>query len=233
VAAPAWLAGTFAAIMILTAGYSAGRLAFSRLRGRATELDADALHAVMGVAMAGMLVPGLHLLPGRVWAAAFGAGAAWFGWHALRTRGAVPPGVSRCRYPVPHLVECVAMIYMLLPVHRPPSGGTGMAMAGMSASSPGFPALAIILALFMLGYIVWTTDRLTSRTAREVTAAVPRGTGDHRSPVPAGAGPRTQDTASAPWPRHLVDRPALAPKLAACAKIAMSITMGYMLISMM
>jgi hypothetical protein len=107
-----------------------------------------------------------------------------------------------------------------------------MAMAGMSASSPGFPALAIILALFMLGYIVWTTDRLTSRTAREVTAAVPRGTGDHRSPVPAGAGPRTQDTASAPWPRHLVDRPALAPKLAACAKIAMSITMGYMLISM-
>jgi Domain of unknown function (DUF5134) len=232
VAAPGWLAGTFAAIMILTAGYSAGRLAFSRLRGRATELDADALHAVMGVAMAGMLVPGLHLLPGRVWAAAFGAGAAWFGWHALRTRGPVPPGVSRCRYPVPHLVECVAMIYMLLPVRRPPSGGPGMAMAGMSASSPGFPALAIILVLFMLGYIVWTTDRLTSRTAREVTAAGLGGTGDHRSPVAAGPGTRTHDAASAPGPGNRAAGPMLAPKLAACAKIAMSLAMGYMLVSM-
>jgi hypothetical protein len=52
-AGPSWLAGTFAAIMILTAAYSASRLAVSRLRGRATEFDVDGLHAVMGAAMAG------------------------------------------------------------------------------------------------------------------------------------------------------------------------------------
>jgi hypothetical protein len=240
VAAPSWLAWTFAGIMILTAGYSAGRLAFSRLRGRVTELDADALHAVMGVAMAGMLVPGLHLMPRSVWAAAFGTGAAWFGWQAVRTRGPVPPGVCRCRYPVPHLVECVAMIYMLLPVRHPPSGGPGMAMPGMSAGSPGFPALAVVLALFMFGYIVWTTDRLTSRAARPgattataaTTAGPGGGTGDHRSPAVAVPAARTEDAAVAPGPGNWAARPALAPKLAACAKIAMGITMGYMLISM-
>ena len=54
---PSWLAITFAAIVILAGAYSASRLAISRLRRRATEFDADALHAVMGAAMAGMLVP--------------------------------------------------------------------------------------------------------------------------------------------------------------------------------
>ncbi len=236
-AAPAWLAGTFAAIMILTAVYSAGRLAFSRLRGRATELDADALHAVMGAAMAGMLVPGLRLVPGNVWAAVFGIGAAWFGWHALRTRGQVWPGLSRCRYPVPHLVECAAMIYMLLPVHGSPSGGPGMAMPGMgAASSPqqSFPALAVILALFMLGYIVWTTDRLTSRTAQPKTAPSRAGPG-RESPAAGHRSPQERAPATLPahpGPDDQAGKPALAPKLAACAKIAMSLTMGYMLILM-
>jgi Domain of unknown function (DUF5134) len=233
--APSWLAWAFAAIMILTVGYSAGRLAFSRLRGRVSELDVDALHTVMGVAMAGMLVPWLHLLPGSMWAAVFGIGAAWFGWHALRTRSQASPRLSRCRYPVPHLVECAAMIYMLLPGHRPPPGGPGMAMPGMSAGSQqGFPALAVILALFMLGYIVWTTDRLTSRTAQPtIPTAAPGDTRDHWSPVTAGAGARTNDAGSTPGLAGQAGTPALAPRLAACTKIAMSLTMGYMLLLML
>ncbi len=40
---PSWLAGTFAAVMIVIAAYSASRLVFSQLRVRATEYDADAL----------------------------------------------------------------------------------------------------------------------------------------------------------------------------------------------
>jgi hypothetical protein len=234
-AAPSWLAGTFAAIMIITAAYSAGRLAFSRLRGRATELDADALHTVMGVAMAGMLVPWLHLAPDSAWAAVFGIGAAWFGWHALRTRSFLLPRLSQCRYPVPHLVECTAMIYMLVPVHRSQSGGSGMAMPGMGAASSqqSFPALAVILALFMLGYIVWTTDRLTSRVAQPKTApAGPGRGGDHRSPVTAGAGAGTNNAASASRADDPAAQPVLAPKLAACTKIAMSLAMGYMLVLM-
>jgi hypothetical protein len=180
-------------------------------------------------------VPRLHVVPNSLWAAIFGIGAAWFGWHALRTRGPVSPRLSRCRYPVPHLVECGAMIYMLLPGHRPPPGASGMAMPAMGAGfQQGFPALAIILALFMLGYIVWTTDRLTSRAAhRTTTATAPGSTGDHRSPVTAGAGTRTDNAAGTPGPGDRAGTPALAPGLAACTKIAMGLTMGYMLLLML
>ena len=149
--------------MILAACYSASSLAVSRLRGLATEADADGLHAVMGTAMAGMLEPQLALLPPATWMAVFGTGAAWFGACALRSRN---HSRSRwqCRYPVPHLIECVAMLYMLLAV-RGAQQKTSMAMPGMGTSpgSPvGFPALAVVLALFMLGYVMWTTDQLAS-----------------------------------------------------------------------
>jgi len=197
-AARTWLAGTLAGVMILIAVYSASRLAVSRLRGRPTELDADCVHVLMGVAMAGMLVSRLRLLPDIAWLAAFGAAAAWFGWQALRGRGPRSPGVLRCRYPVPHLAECAAMIYMLLPARAATPGGA-MAMPGMGASAgpqPGFPALAVVFTLFMLGSAVWTTERLTSRA------------------------------------RPGVGSQALAPRLGAFAKIAMSITMGYMLFLM-
>jgi Domain of unknown function (DUF5134) len=231
---PSWLAGAFAAVMILTAAYSAGRLAFSRLRGRATEFDADALHAVMGAAMAGMLVPRLNVLPDGAWMAVFGAGAAWFGWHAMRARGAPISGSPLGRFPVPHLIECVAMLYMLLPLHgsRPAHGGAGMAMTGMAASAPSagsFPALAVVLALFMLGYVVWTTDRLAALArARTTPALAPTAA----RPPDAGGAASTPANAEA---RHgnQAGRAALAPTLAACGKLAMGITMGYMLILML
>jgi Domain of unknown function (DUF5134) len=241
-AGPSWLAGTFAAVMILTAAYSAGRLALSRPRRRATELDVDALHAVMGAAMAGMLAPPLNPLPDGAWAAVFSIAAAWFGWHAVRGRGPGISGNSRCRFPLPHLIECVAMLYMLVLVHgpRPMHGGAGMTMAGM-AGSAGFPALAAVLALFMLGYIVWTTDRLTTLARAKTTTADLRENPGHQSPaaVTAAAAPhnagsaRTTPADVRTRHEHQADQPVLAPKLAACGKLAMGITMGYMLILML
>jgi Domain of unknown function (DUF5134) len=239
---PFWLAGTFAAVVILAGAYSAGRLAMSFRRGRATEFDADALHAAMGAAMAGMLVPRLSVLPGGVWVVIFGITAAWFGWRAVRTRGfAAAPG-SPFRLPVPHLIECVAMLYMLLPVHgpRPTHGRTGMAMAGMGASvgpAGSFPVLAVILALFMLGYIVWTTDRLASLARARIAAAGPGRS--RRSPAApsvalpphaAGNAPVTPDAGTRRGGQP--DGPVLAPGLATCGKLAMSIAMGYMLVLM-
>ena len=97
-AGPSWLAGVLAAVMIAIAVYCASRLAISRLWRRETEFDADAVHVVMGVAMAGMLVPRLSPLPDSTWEAVFGTAAAWFAWQAIRTRRrtardslAVPP----------------------------------------------------------------------------------------------------------------------------------------------
>jgi Domain of unknown function (DUF5134) len=245
-AGPSWLAGAFAAVMIVTAGYSASRLAISRLRRQVTELDADALHAVMGVAMAGMLMPQLTVLPGSAWAAVFGIAAAWFGWHAIRAKGTAAPGSSRCRYPVPHLIECAAMLYMLLPAHvpHPAQAGTGMAMAGMSpAAGPAgsFPVLAIVLALFMLGCVVWTTDRLAA-LARGEAIAPDRDRNPYPRPAAAvRAAASFREAGSAPAPpgatvtrrEGQAARPMLAPKLATVGKLVMSITMGCMLILML
>ena len=174
-AGPSWLAGMFAAIMIVIAAYSAGRLLFARLRRRVTETDADAVHVVMGAAMAGMFVPRLSVLPASKWMGVFAAAAAWFGWHAIRARGTGVPGVSRCRYPVPHLIESAAMVYMLLPAAglRTAHARPAMAMPGMGAGpAPGFPALAVVLALFMIGYIIWTTDRLATLARAKTTTAI-------------------------------------------------------------
>jgi len=234
---PSWLAGTFAAVVILAGAYSTSRLAISRLRGRATEFDADALHAVMGAAMAGMLVPRLSVLPDGAWMAVFGVAAAWFGWRTVRTRGPAA-AISPSRHPAPHLIECAAMLYMLLPVRGsdPVHGGAAMAGMGVSAGPSGsLPVLAIVLALFMLGHMVWTTDRLASLVRARIAAAAPgrsRGRRSH-APVTAHAAGDAPGTPAAGTRRSgQAGGPVLAPGLATCGKLAMSIAMGYMLILM-
>ena len=127
---PAWLTGIFAALMLTVATYCAGRLAVARRWQRPTEFDTDAGHVLMGVAMAGMLVARLRILPATTWEAVFGAGAAWFAWQVLQSRRRAPATSWRCLHPAPHLVECAAMLYMFLVL--PPLAGRGM--AAMSAA---------------------------------------------------------------------------------------------------
>jgi hypothetical protein len=209
---PAWLGACMAALMLLVAACCAGRLVLWRLRGRDIEFDADAVHVPMGVAMAGMLEPRLSPVPDTVWLAVFAAAAAWFSWHAIRSRGR--SGGRRCAHPAPHAVECGAMVFMLLPAGRAAHGlAPAMpAMTGSSAAVAGNPALALVLALFMLGYTLWTTDQL---------AALSR----------AGAEGVLVGTIGAA--RRAAGGPTLAPRLAACYKIAMGIGMGYMLVTML
>jgi hypothetical protein len=220
--------------MIMIAACCAVRLAIPRLRGRNTEPDADTLHVLMGVAMAGMLEPRLTPLPVTAWRAVFAAAAAWFAWQAIRPGRRA--GRARCAHQAAHAVECAAMVYMLLPVGAWPSGhDAGMAMPGMSpGTTVGNPALTLVLALFMVGYVLWAIDRLAhlSRTPAPATARV---TTARYSPqatqiMPATPGPTAPAATAYPRP---VGSAVLAPRLAAGYKIAMAITMGYMLITML
>ena len=247
-AGPSWLAAALATVMIATAIYCAGRLAAARLWQRITEVDADAVHVAMGVAMAGMLLPRLSPLPVTAWEAVFGASAAWFAYRAARSR--LPRNAAgsrwRCSHPVAHLVESAVMIYMLavLPGSWPGWPGRAMAMPGMgggpAAAGGSLSALAVILALFMIGYVLWTADQLTAlvrATAAATSAAVRDQSGTPA--VAAGhsgvAGVRDATGAAGAVLLELAHRPGgpwLAPRLAACYKIAMGLTMGYMLILM-
>lgn len=242
---PAWLAGGLAVLMIMTAVYCAGRLAVSRLRGRDTEVATDGLHVLMGVAMAGMFEPRLTPIPGAAWRAVFAVAAAWFAWQAIRV-GRQPS--TRCAHPAAHAVECAAMVYMVLPVGSWPSGrGPGMTMPGMSqGTTAGNPALTLVLALFMLGYVLWAIDRLAV-LSRATAAAMPRPAAVRlpRAAVTVPAAAVIVPAAAAagvlgpPAPGTTADsrrppgRTVLAPRLAACYKIAMAITMGYMLMLML
>ena len=235
---PAWLAGGLAVLMIAVAVYCVYRLAVSRLRGRDTERDADGLHVLMGIAMAGMLQPRLAAVPVAAWSTVFAVAAAWFAWQAVRTGGRGTAG-TRCAHPVPHAIESAAMVYMLVPVgswrsgHRP-----GMAMPGMSqGATTGNPAITLVLALFMLGYVLWAIDRLAA-LSRPMAAATAPGTGASWPSRPAVTVPAAASLPGEPAPAsiaygHRPGSPVLAPRGAAGYKIAMAITMGYMLVMML
>jgi len=239
VGGPGWLTGILAAVMLTVAVYCAGRLVVARRTGRPTEVDADGTHVFMGVAMAGMLTAGLKFLPDGAWEAVFALGAAWFGWRFLQVRRDAQATTSpwRCPHPLPHLVECGAMLYMLAVAVTVvgKSGGTGMAGSSMgtAATAQRFSIVALVLALFMLGYTVWLGDRLTAAIpapalALPATLRAPVSA----QPAPAGDLAAVQD-ADTPGPTAHACRSRLAPRCAALCKIAMGVTMGYMLIMLL
>jgi hypothetical protein len=220
--------------MLLIAACCAARLAIWRVRGRITEFEADALHVLMGVAMAGMLEPRLSIVPAAAWRALFAAAAAWFAWRAMSDRGRTRPLNWRCAHPGPHAVECAAMTCMLLPA-RVAGHATAMAMPGTTGTTAAVnPALALVLALFMAGYILWTSDQLAALSRASAAAASSTGTGSAGTSLatslnPAPASALTYRRAEACAAAVTVP---LAPRFAACYKIAMSIAMGYMLITL-
>ena len=219
-ASPAWLTAIFAAASLAVAVYCAGRLVVARRGHRPTELDTDGAHVIMGVAMAGMLVSGLRTLPSAIWEVVFAAAAVWFGYRMLQARRGAQSSPWRSSHPLPHLVECAAMVFMFLIL--PASAaveGTARGMT-MTATESRFSFLTLPLALFLFGYVVWLGDRVTLHAPALALAT-----------APASAGPRPGygSGSGSPEPAH----PYLAPRCAAICKITMGITMGYMLILML
>jgi hypothetical protein len=116
------------------------------------------------------------------------------------------------------------------------------------------PELAAVFAVFMVGYVAWLGDRLSSvsaaaaATARHgvpalAAAASAAGRGDvvttgAASIAGTGAAPAVRQPGD-PASRAEAARqaggcwPMLAPRAASCYKIAMGLTMGYMLIVML
>jgi hypothetical protein len=254
VSGPAVLGYLLAAVMIVTAVYCVSRLVVARRRGRPTEPDVDIVHVLMGVAMAGMLVPRLRSLPDGTWEAVFGAALAWFGWQAGRPycrRGAGSRARRASGHYLPHLLASGAMLYMYLAVlpARTEADMRRLAMGGQSVGAIRFPALALVLALALFGYVMWVTDRLPSLAPVSALQQVPADAGwaaagftlplaaDARfadaglaGAGSAGAG-LTNPSGSARC--HPSFHAPLSPRLAAGCEIVMGIAMGYMLIVML
>ena len=219
-ASPAWLTAIFAAASLAVAVYCAGRLVVARRGHRPTELDTDGAHVIMGVAMAGMLVSGLRTLPSAIWEVVFAAAAVWFGYRMLQARRGAQSSPWRSSHPLPHLVECAAMVFMFLILPAAAGAATsGMSMT-MTATESRFSFLTLPLAVYLFGYVVWLGDRVTLHAPALALAT-----------APASAGPRPGYGSGSPSPEPA--HPYLAPRCAAICKITMGITMGYMLILML
>jgi hypothetical protein len=183
-------------------------------------------------------LPG-RILPAVSWTGVFAAGAAWFGYQTLCARRGAPATPWRSPHPGPHLVECAAMLYMLLavPASAAAAGAGGMSAAGVRAASAGAP-LALLLALFLLGWVVRVAGRLTVRAPAfaaplGLPAALTAGSASGGTAGGGAAGPGDTAGAGCGPADPASGRRHLAPRCAVLRKIAMGITMGYVLILML
>jgi len=234
---PGWLNDIFAAVMLVVAIYSAGRLVAGRAWSRPTHRDVDVAHVLMGTAMSGMLVSDLNPVPNGAWEVVFSLLAVWFVWRCYQFVADPSTGIGydqhvhRLSRRLIHLVMSLAMLYMFLAA-SPSAVGSGGSMAMGAATGPAtnfvLIPLAFIVALFASA--IWELDRIgrlspSRATQGQATPAFSSFGGG--SPVVSdnsNVADQAMDTARAPW---------LAPRFEASSHIIMCVTMGYMLVLML
>jgi hypothetical protein len=243
---PAWILDIFAALMLVVAAVSAGRLAAARPWRlgvqRAALADIDVAHLLMAIAMAGMLTAGLQTLPNGAWEVIFGILTAWFAYRVVRDLQVSGTRALAGGHCAPHLIHAAAMLYMFAALTTPAAHGSGMSgMTGMGTLS--LPVVAFIFALALIGYSIWDLDQLSGpgasghyslATAHVAPAGrVLAGIGSSAGAWPASAaGASEQDPAppSPPPPAASFSSVILSPWVATSCRIVMGVTMAFMLV---
>jgi hypothetical protein len=249
--APAWGLEILGAVLLLVAEVSAGQLVVARAwtrRGGAGASPAVA-RLLTGIAIAGVLVPGLRALPNAAWEAVFAVLTAWFAWCLWREgrgRGAV--GGARGRY-APSLVHSAAVLYLFAALAGPSAEGAGTSvsgadgMPGMSAEPVGgstgglptgglstlhAPAVALIFALLVVAFTLHDLDRQAGVNGYFAVAGRPFGPAGPALAAaaagPAAAGP----TVTVPTAERLL----LSPAVAKGCQVATGVTIAIALIMM-
>src|ERR1700729_3740358 len=94
---------------------------------------------------------------------------AWFGWRAIRGYRDRQAGPQAAAHPGQHLLASGAMLYMFLAAPSVTAGGLAAGGTAMAAAGARIPTFALLLAVALFGYVIWTTDRLTSLAPAAVT----------------------------------------------------------------
>jgi len=231
---PAWILEIFGAVMLLVAEVSAGQLVVAHAWTRRGGTDDIAVsQLLMGIAMAGILVPGLSAQPNAVWEVVFAVMTAWFVWRLWRKswgRGAA--AVARAHY-APHLVQSAAVLYLFAALAGPTGEGSGTPMSGTGGmsrmaggSSGGMPTLsastlALIFALLLIAFTVHDLDRRAGVDGYFHVVG--------RRSVAAGAG---LAAAAAGPVAYTAERLLLSPAVVKGCQVTIGVTMAFMLIIM-
>ena len=180
---------------------------------------------------------------------------AWFAYRVIRDAQVSGVRALAGGHCAPHLIHAGAMLYMFVAVSAPAAHGSG-GMAGMGGGMSGMgtlelPFLAFLFALTLVGYSIWDLDQLSgpgtsghySLAAARVASAAPvlagvgasartaaeRGPAPAPEPAPTAAEvPQVVPPASGPANGTGV----LAPWVATGCRIAMGVTMAFMLVIM-
>jgi hypothetical protein len=222
---PAWILETFAAMMVLVAEVSAGQVVIARAwtrRGAGAGIAVSQL--LMGIAMTGILVSGLSILPNAVWEVVFAVMTAWFAWCLWReNRGRAAASVAHGHY-APHLVHSAAMLYLFAAMAGPSAAGPG-GMSGMAwGSARGMPTLhapvlALIFALLLIAFTVHDLDRQAGVDGYYHAVGRPL--------VPAGS---ALAAAAAEPVAYAAERLLLSPAVVKGCQVTIGVTMAFILI---
>ena len=222
--------------------------------------DIDLAHLLMAIAMAGMLTASLQTLPNGAWSVIFAVMTAWFGYRVVRDARVSGVRALAGGHCAPHLIHAAAMLYMFMAFTAPAAHGSG-GMGGMAGGMSGMgtlqlPFLAFLFALLLIGYTVWDLDQLSgpgasghyslaaARTAPTGPVLVGATAGPGAAAAAASAGgPARTAVATGPAPatgpgevnRGQASgngRGVLAPWVATGSRIAMGVTMAFMLLIM-
>jgi hypothetical protein len=221
--------------------------------------DIDVAHLLMAIAMAGQLAAGLQTLPNGAWEVIFAAMTLWFAYRVLRDAQVSGVRALAGGHCAPHLIHAGAMLYMFVAVSAPAAHGSG-GMSGMAGGMSGMgtlslPFLALLFALVLVGYSIWDLDQLSGPgTSGHYSLAAARmaPAGPVLAGVGAGAGPGVTTSVAVAEPVSPAvaaetaeeapkvppaSAPAdgtgvLAPWVATSCRIAMGVTMAFMLVIM-
>jgi Domain of unknown function (DUF5134) len=224
--------------------------------------DIDVAHLLMAIAMAGTLVASLQTLPNGTWSVIFAVMTAWFGYRVVRDAQVSGVRALAGGHCAPHLIHAGAMLYMFMAFTATAahgSGGMGGGMSGMGTLQ--LPLLAFLFALLLIGYSIWDLDQLSGPGASghyrlAVPRAAPSGAVLAGVAASTGAGPGAaavsaladgQDApavatgstvtsqalpAGACGPAGDTGRGILVPWVATSCRMAMGVTMAFMLLIM-
>jgi hypothetical protein len=176
---PAWLLDILTALILVVAAVSAVRLATAGLPtnrlsvvGRTGSFlsangpcraDTDIAHLLMGIAMAGMLVPSVKTLPPYAWETIFGLLTVWFAWSLVDETTTNGPRSLVCAHRATHLLHGAAMVYMF--AARTRSDGVSICAADGDIARPfTYATPARAFAVVLVCYSVWDiVGQLSSR----------------------------------------------------------------------
>ena len=239
-----WVSDFLAAAMLAVSAYCIARLVVSFRSPGVTQRDSDAVHAVMGVSMAGMVVPSLSSASNGAWILVFSGSAVWFGWKVLHDSDRVAGGSHPLGSHLTHLLMCVVMVYMLLVMDwsgsMQASHGAGMLeMGGTSTSGLQWPLFAVVLTVLVFGDVAINAAlnlRRLAPTGRISVGELTMAQGSEPGYVRGASAGQNQNQSSSvrpddhAGPTHRSG--ALAPRSAALCQLVMGLVMGYMLVTL-